>query len=307
VSPAEARVRKVLNEAVLHTLRVHGFGGKVVTLGEGDEIEVPAAPRFPVPGARFFLRVEIAAAAPKPKNGRGAKAKAPEHPQASVPTALMLAWRGVPEPVAVVGLDPATGEGRLGDVHSFLGWLDRTHRDWHRSPSVMVPLRHSLDGNSLPRLARAAADGHVLYKRILLSMIRGDREAAPTDVRGAVARLQALDFDYTVSCLDLLREAGLLEETHQRELRPTEACSDAFAKAVLQHAVSERGHADPATAEVAGRSAVVRVLQSRLPNVAESTLVRCGVVLCRFLPVDDVDAVVDLARDPAAMRKALEG
>jgi hypothetical protein len=293
------RARRLLNEAALHTVRSHGFRAEVVDLPEGDEIEVACAPRIPVPGARFFLRVEVSTA-PKGKQARGAADAA-----SSVPSALLQAWRTVPEPVAVVGLDPMTGAGRLAEAHTFLAWLDRTHRGWDRSASVMVPLPHPLDGKTLPRIARAAADAHVLYRRVMEGMARGGREAAPADLRLAAARLQERDFGFTVACLDLLRESGLLEETHQRELRPTDSCTAAFSRAAVQHAVGARGHADRATAAQAGRSAVVRILQSRLPDVAESTLARCAVVLARFLPVEDADAILDLAKDPDALGRAL--
>jgi hypothetical protein len=296
VSPDEGRVRSVLNEAVLATLKAHGFRAQVAALPEGDEIEVLCAPAIAVPGARFFLRVEIAAAA---------KGKSP--PTAPVPTAILQAWRSVAEPVAIVGLDTATGVGHLGQAHPFLAWLDRTHRGWEKAPTVTMPLPHSLDGPTLPHLARAAADGHVLYRRVLDQVRRGGREAPPQDLRVAMARMQVLDFDATVACLDLLREAGLVEETGQRELSATESCTAAFSKAAVQHAVSLRGHADPASAAEAGRSAVVRILQSRLPNVAESTLARCAVVLARFLPVEDTDAILDLAKDPEALGKAIGG
>ncbi len=292
----DPKVRKVLNEAVLHTVKAHGFRSQVVELPEGDEIEVLCAPAIPVPGARFFLRAELCAPA---------KGKAP--PTATVPTALMAAWRSVPEPVAVVGLDPETGAGRLGEAHAFLAWLDRTHHGWDKGASVVMPLTRSLDGATLPGLARAAADAHVLYRRVLDQVRRGGREEAPRDLRLAMARLQVLDFDATVACLDLLREAGLVEETGRRELKATEHCTAAFSRAAVQHAVSARGHADPATAGEAGRSAVVRILQSRLPNVAESTLARCAVVLARFLPVEDTDAILDLAKDPEALGEALGG
>jgi hypothetical protein len=296
VSGPDPKVRRVLNEAVLHTVKAHGFSGQVVDLPEGDEIEVLCAPAVAVPGARFFLRVEISQAA---------KGKAP--PSAPVPTAMMQSWRSVAEPVAVVGLDPESGIGRLGQAHPFLAWLDRTHRGWEKSPTVMVPLPRSLDGTTLPHLARAAADGHVLYRRVLEQVRRGGREAPPADLRMAMARMQVLDFDATVACLDLLREAGLVEESGQRELKATESCTTAFSRAAVQHSVSARGHADPASAGEAGRSAVVRILQSRLPNVAESTLARCAVVLARFLPVEDTDAILDLAKDPEALGEAIGG
>ena len=298
MSAQDTRVRKVLNEAVLHTLKVHGFAAQVVELPEGDEIEVRCAPVVPVPGARFFVRAELAT---KPKG----KSKAP--PSAAVPSALAVSWRSVPEPVAVVGLDPATGAGRLGEAHSFLAWLDRTHRGWERSASVMVPLARPLDGSTLPAFARAAADGHVLFRRVLDQVRRGGREEAPADLRAALVRIQGLDFDATVACLDLLREAGLIEETSDRELKATATCTAAFSRSAVQHAVGARGHADPATAGEAARSAVVRVLQSRLPNVAESTLARAAVVLSRFLPVDDADAILELARDPEALGEAISG
>jgi hypothetical protein len=298
VSGKDARVRRVLNEAVLHTLKVHGFPGQVVDLPEGDEIVVPCAPGIPVPGARFFLRVELSTAP---------KGKSKASPMAGVPTALLRAWRSVPEPVAVVGLDPETGAGRVAEAHLFLGWLDRTHKGWEKSASVMVPLPRPLDGSTIPGIARSAADGHVLYRRVLEEVRRGGREEAPQDLRLAMARIQVLDFDATVACLDLLREAGLVEESGDRELRATESCAETFSKAAVQHAVSARGHGDPVTAGEAGRSAVVRILQSRLPNVAESTLARCAVVLARFLPVDDADAILDLAKDPEALGEAIGG
>lgn len=296
---ANPKVRQILNEAAIHTIRSHGFHARVIDLPEGDEIEVACAPRIPVPGARFFLRVEISTAA-RGKAKRGAAGAS-----SSVPSAMLRAWRTVPEPVAVVGLDPATGAGRLAEAHPFLAWLDRTHRGWEKSASVMVPLPHQLDGQTIPRLARAAADGHVLYRRVMETLRRGGREAAPVDLRGATSRLQEKEFDYSLACLDLLRECGLLEETHQRELRPTESCTGAFSRAAVQHAVGARGHADPATLALAGRSAVVRILQSRLPNVAESTLARCAVVLARFLPVEDADAILELAKDPEALGRAI--
>ena len=296
MSGTEPGVRKVLNEAVLHTVKAHGFQGQVVDLPEGDEIEVLCAPAIAVPGARFFLRAELST----PPKGKSPIS-------ASVPTAMMVSWRSVAEPVAIVGLDPATGVGHLGQAHPFLSWLDRTHRGWEKSPSVMVPLPHSIDGTTLPGLARAAADGHVLYRRVLEEVRRGGREAPPKDLRLAMARMQVLDFDATVACLDLLRETGLVEETAQRELKATESCTAAYSRAAVQHAVSARGHADPVSAGEAGRSAVVRILQSRLPDVAESTLARCAVVLARFLPVEDTDAILDLAQDPDALGKAIGG
>lgn len=296
---ANPKIRQILNEAAIHTVRSHGFQARVVSLPEGDEIEVACAPVIPVPGARFFLRVEISAPV-KGKVKRGAA-----EATSSVPAPMLKSWRTVPEPVAVVGLDPGTGVGRLAEAHPFLAWLDRTHKGWERSASVMVPLPHPLDGKTLPRLARAAADGHVLYRRVLDTLRRGGRETTPADVRAAVSRLQEREFDYSLACLDLLREAGLIEESHQRELQPTDSCTAAFSKAAVQHAVGARGHADPALMAEAGRSAVVRILQSRLPNVAEQTLARCAVVLARFLPVEDADAILDLAKDPDAFMRAI--
>jgi len=296
VSAPETQVRKVLNEAVLHTVKAHGFSGQVVDLPEGDEIEVLCAPAIAVPGARFFLRSEICA---KPAGD-------PKGPAtATVPTAILRSWRSVAEPVAVVGLDPETGAGRLGEAHSFVSWLDRTRDGWESAPVVSMPLPLLLDGSTLPGLARAAADGHVLYRRVLEQVRRGGREAPPADLKLAMVRIQVLDFDATVACLDLLREAGLVEESRQRELKATEACTAAYSRAAVQHAVSARGHADPVSAGEAGRSAVVRILQSRLPFVAESTLARCAVVLARFLPVEDTDAILDLAKDPEALGEAL--
>jgi hypothetical protein len=296
----DARARRLLDEAVLHTLRVHGFTGKVVDLPEGDEIEVPCAPKVPIRGARFFLRAELSRTA---KARRGKEAA----PQASVPTGLLRAWRGVPEPVAVVGLDPATGAGRLAEVHPFLAWLDRTHRGWEKSGSVLIPLPHPVDGPTIPRLARAAADAHVLYRRVMADLARGGRRDDPRDHGAALSAVRELDFDLSVACLDLLREAGLVEESEERELRTTEACTAAFSRAAVRHSLGGRAHADPATAALAGRSAVVRVLQSRLPDVAESTLARCAVVLARFLPVEDADAILDLAKDPDALSRVLGG
>jgi hypothetical protein len=296
----DPRVRKVLNDAALHTVRAIGLPARVVDLPEGDEIEVTCAPLVPVPGARFFLRVELST------TPKGRARGTPPTASAAVPTPLLRSWRTVPEPVAVVGLDPRTGAGRLAEAHPFLAWLDRTHRGWDRAASVLVPLSHSIDGHTLPRLARAAADAHVLYRRVLDRLRRGGGEPAPRDLRTAAGRLQERDFDLTVACLDLLREAGLVEETHLRELQPTDSCTAAFSRAAVQHAVGARGHADPVSATEAGRSAVVRILQSRLPNLAESTLRRCAVVLARFLPVEDADAILDLAKDPDALAKALD-
>lgn len=296
MSAPEPKVRKILNEALLHTVKAHGFSGQVVDLAEGDEIEVLCAPAIAVPGARFFLRAELAV---KPAVGT----KDPV--TAQVPTAILVSWRSVAEPVAVVGLDPETGAGRLGEVQPFLARLDQQRAGWEASPAVTMPLPHSLDGRTLPGLARMAADGHVLYRRVLSQVRRGGREAPPTDLRMALVRLQVLDFDATVACLDLLREAGLVEESQRRELKATESCTAAYSRAAVQHAVSARGHADPVSAGEAGRSAVVRILQSRLPHVAESTLARCAVVLARFLPVEDTDAILDLAKDPEALGEAL--
>ena len=291
------RFRRLANEAVLHTIKAHGFPGSVVDLPEGDEIEVACPPKIPVKGARFFLRVE---------SMPSTQGRAPGTPRVAVPTKLLLAWRIVPEPVAVLGLDPRTGTGRLGEVHPFLAWLDSTNRGWSRSTSVMFPLPHPLDGRTIPRLARMAADSHVLFRRLVAHMKTGAPEPAPKDLRAAASRISEVDFDATIACLDLLREAGLLEEARDRGLRATEACTSSFARAAVQHKVNARGHADPVTAEEAGRAAVARVLLSRLPEVAESTARRCAVLLARFLPVDDTDSILALADDPNAVAKALE-
>jgi hypothetical protein len=150
-----------------------------------------------------------------------------------------------------------------------------------------------------------AADSHVLFRRVVDHMRAGGREAPPKDAAAATARMRELDLEGNVACLDLLREAGLLEERQDRELAPTEACTSAFAKSAVQHAVNARGHADPATAAQAGLSAVARVLLARLPNAAESTVRRCAILLGRFLPVEDADAILSLAGDPEAVGRAL--
>jgi hypothetical protein len=169
----------------------------------------------------------------------------------------------------------------------------------------MFPLPHPLDGPTIPRLARMAADAHVLFRRLVAHMKDAPVEQAPRDLRAAASRISEVDFDATIACIDLLRESGLLEEAKDRGLRATEACTSAFARAAVQHKVNARGHADPVTAEEAGRAAVARVLLSRLPDVAESTARRCAVLLARFLPVEDTDSILALADDPEAVARAL--
>ena len=44
---------------------------------------------------------------------------------------------------------------------------------------------------------------------------------------------------------------------------------------------------------------MARLVLSRFPAAAESTVARCAVVLARLLPVDDADAIVDLVRASA--------
>jgi hypothetical protein len=260
VSPA---VRVVLNEAVLHTVRAHGYRARVVDLPAGDEIEVLCAPRIPVTGARFFLRVESTSFLPGPKV-----------PKAPVAARLAASWRAVPEPVAVVGLDPRTGAARIGEAPPSTG-----------KGALRVPLTDPLDGPALPRLARKAADAHVLFRRVLA--------AAAGRATGRDA-----EFAHTMACVDLLREAGLIEEDRaDRTLKPTEACVRAFAAAAVHHGLGARGHADPKAAADAGGSAVARLVLSRFPAAAESTVARCAVVLARLLPVDDADAIVDLVRE----------
>ncbi len=281
--------RRALNEAVLLTLRTFGYRGIVSDLPEGDEVEVSCVPRIPVRGARFFLRAErILPRAKAPAGGRG---KAPP-PQALVSARLLSSWRTVPEPVAVIGLDPETGDGHLGEAHSFLADLDRRTPGWEKGSSVVFPLPLSLDGPALPALARKAADSHVLYRRIVDHLRNGGGGAPPAGVEALRARLREKDFALSVACLDLLRDAGFVEEGKDRELRPTEACVSAFARAAVQHVIGARGHADPESAGEAGRSAVVRVLLSRLPDVAESTIERCAVVLARLLPAEDADGIL---------------
>jgi len=281
--------RRLLNEAVLATLKAHGFRAVVADLPEGDEVEVSCVPRIPVRGARFFLRAErvlpVPPSAPKPRG------KAPP-PRVLVAARLLASWRTVPEPVAVIGLDAETGEGRLGEAHPFIADLDRRTPGWERGSTVLFPLPHSLDGATLPSLARKAADAHVLYRRILDHLKAGGREPAPAGAEEMASRLRERDFALTLACLDLLREAGFVEEGEDREMRPTEACVGAFARAAVQHVVGIRGHADPESADEAGRSAVVRLLFSRLPEVAESTVERCAVVLARLLPAEDADSVL---------------
>ncbi|HEU4395827.1 MAG TPA: hypothetical protein VFS92_09695 [Planctomycetota bacterium] len=281
MSAAGPETRRLLNEAVLSTLAALRFQARVVDLPEGDEIEVLCAPRVPLAGARFFLRVE-AARIP-------ARAGAPA--EATVPADLAASWRAVPEPVGVVGLDPRTGAARLGNASALPPPVRKG-----RSRPVKVPLPEPLDDDSLPRLARRAADAHVLFRRVLGAATR-TREAAPADLRQALARLREADFDQTLACLDLLREAGLLEEDESdRSLRATDGCVRAFAAAAVHHGLGARGHADPRAAADAGRSAVARVLLSRFPAAAEATVARCAVVLARVLPVDDADAIVELVR-----------
>jgi hypothetical protein len=276
-----AAERRLLNEAVLSTLSALRFRARVVDLPEGDELEVLCAPRVPLAGARFFLRVEVARIPSK----AGAAA------EAAVPARLAASWRAVPEPVAVVGLDPRTGAARLGDASG----LPAPARGRRRA-SVTVPLPEPLDGEALPRLARRAADAHVLFRRVLDAATRS-REAAPRDLAAAVARLREADFDQTMACIDLLREAGLIEEDPKdRSLRATEPCVRAFAAAAVHHGLGARSHPDPRAAADAGRSAVARVLLSRFPAAAEATVSRCAVVLARILPVDDADAIVELLR-----------
>ncbi len=294
----DPKVRAVLNQVVLATVAAYGFRGRVLTMPEGDEIEVACAPKVPIPGARFFLRVEKGTIPKKPP-GAGSTA--------SVSTKLLASWRTVPEPVAVVGIDPWTGAGRLGEVHAVLAELDHRHRGWTKAKTVQFPLPDPLDGGTIPRLARKAADSHVHFRRVVEHIRRMSREAAPADVAGAVARLREIDFDYTLACVDLLRQEGLLEESKDRSLRPTAGCLASFAQAAVLHGIGARAHRDPATASETGRSAVVRLLMSRLPDANESTIERCAVVLCRFLPVDDADGIVELARNPAAMGNAIAG
>jgi len=286
VSPAAAaspEVRRLLNGAVLHTLEALRFRARVVDLPEGDEIEVLCAPRFPLAGARFFLRVESARI----------PARAGSAATATVPARLAASWSAVPEPVAVVGLDPRSGAARIGDATALQAGPRRGRG------AVRVPLPDPLDGTTLPRLARRAADAHVLFRRVLSAAAR-PREAEPRDLPRALARLREADFDQTLACFDLLREAGLLEEDPaDRSLRASEACVRAFATAAVQHGLGARGHADPRSAADAGRSAVARVLLSRFPAAAEATVARCAVVLARVLPVDDADAIVDLVRSSA--------
>jgi hypothetical protein len=276
-------VRAVLDEAVLHTVLAHGYRARVVDLPEGDEIEVLCAPRLPVAGARFFLRVEATALPRRP--GR-------TPPRASVAARLAAAWRAVPEPVAVVGIDPRTGSARIGVVPPRAGTSHGARR-----AALRVPLTDPLDGPALPRLARRAADAHVLFRRVLAATAR---PRVPADAAGGAERLREADFHHTLACVDLLREAGLVEEDGgDRTLRPTEPCMRAFAEAAVHHGLGARGHADPRAAAEAGRAAVARLVLSRLPGAAESTAARCAVVLARLLPVDDADAIVDLVRASA--------
>jgi hypothetical protein len=270
--------RSAAEGAVLLALHMRGFAARGISLPEGGEIEVPCAPKVPVQGARFFLRVEVAA----PQAGNG------ETPRVPLSSALLLAWRGVPEPVAVVALDPRGGAARLGEVHPFLAELDRAHRGWERRSHVSFPLPHALDGPTLLRLARAAADEHVLFRRVVDAMRRGPGAAAPVSARES-------DFAHTVACLDLLRETGMVEQDPTRGPGAASAVVEAFSRAAVQHGVGARGHLDPVTAAEAGRAAVARVLLSRLPACAETTLARCAVLLARLLPVDDADAILALA------------
>ncbi|MCK6478874.1 MAG: hypothetical protein L6R43_01630 [Planctomycetes bacterium] len=280
--------RRALNEAVLATLKAHGFRARVADLPEGDEIEVSCVPRIPVRGARFFLRSERILAVPS----RG-RSKAPP-PQCLVSARLLSSWRTVPEPVAVVGLDPETGVGRIGEAHPFLADLDRRSPGWEKGSALLFPLGASIDGPALPALARRAADAHVLYRRILDHLKSGGRGTPPRDADALEARLRQREFAFSLACLDLLREAGFIAEGRDRELHPTESCVAAFARAAVQHVVGARGHADPETADEAGRSAVVRLLLSRLPDVAETTVERCAEVLARLLPAEDADHLLGL-------------
>jgi hypothetical protein len=121
---------------------------------------------------------------------------------------------------------------------------------------------------------------------------------------GLQARLREKDFALSLACLDLLREAGFVEEGEDRELRPTETCVSAFARAAVQHVIGARGHADPDSADEAGRSAVVRLILSRLPDIAESTVERSAVVLARLLPAEDADSVLGVGG--GAVDRAME-
>jgi hypothetical protein len=295
----DPQVRLVLNQAILATVGAYGFRGRVVAPPEGDEIEVLCAPKIPVPGARFFLRVEKERL---PKKGDTGKVH-----HAVVSTRLLASWRIVPEPVAVVGVDPWTGAGRVGEAHPVIAALDKRNRGWTKEKTVAFPLDEPLDGGTIPRLARKAADAHVMFRRVVDHIRRMSREAAPADLAASVARLREIDFDYTLACLDLMRSEGLLEETAERELRPTASCLGTFAQAAVHHGLGARAHRDPATAGETGRSAVVRLLMSRLPDTNESTVERCAIVLARFLPVDDADGIVELAKNPDAMGEAIAG
>jgi hypothetical protein len=295
--PSAEEIRSLLHEAVLLTLERRGLVGEIVDLPGGEEIEVSASPLLPVPGARFFLRVETSV----PRSGPGNSRWVP------VATPLLVSWRTTPEPVAVVALDPETGSGWIGEAHAFLAELDLRHRGWERSPAVLFPLQENLDGPALDRLARRAADEHVLFQRVLGSLRALDREPSPAHMQEALARLRETDFSFTVACLDLLREAGMLEEEGDRGLRATDEVTQSFAAAAVQHGLGARGPVDRTSAADAGRSAVVRIVLARFPDCSESTSTRCAVLLSRFLPVDDTDAILAVAGDEEALGRALAG
>ncbi len=295
-NPAETR--RLFTEAVLLTLRSRELVGTVVELPEGEEIEVPCAPLIAVPGARFFLRVETDPPRPGADGG----------PRVPVAAAHLASWRSVPEPVAVVALDPVTGVGRVGAIHPFLAELDRRYPGWEdTAPSVLVPVPEDLDGPVLRRLAREAADEHVLFRRVLESVRALDGEPPPANLQEALARLRQTDFAFTVACVDLLRETGMLVEDAKRALAPAPEVAKAFARAAVHHGVGARGHLDPAVAKEAGQAAVVRVVLSRLPGVAEDTATRCAVVLSRFLPVEDTEAILFFTGDLDSLARVLAG
>jgi len=294
----DARLRKAANAALLKALEGYGLTGQVVEFPEGEEVEVFTRPRIDVEGARFFLRVEVATV---PADAE----RRTEPPKVPVPTRLLLTWRIVPEPVAVVHIDPDTGEGAMTEIHPFLSRLDQQHRGWHRHPSVLVPLLQPISGMGMLGLARAAADAHVLFRRVVDHVEAIEKEKPPRTLKEALGTLRQLDFDYTVSCVDLMREAGLLVEDRKKGMGPSEACTAAFARAAVQHVTSARGHADPATASKAGRAAIARLLLSRFPGAGEATLERCAVVLARFLPVDQTDNILAITTDPEALGEVL--
>jgi hypothetical protein len=285
----DRRLRDAANKALLEACRLMNLTAEVVELPIGEEIEVHCTPRIPVEGARFFLRVEVASI-PKDAERRTTPPRVP------VPTRLLKAWRIVPEPIGVVSIDPKTGSGRFAEVHDFLAWLDHYHTGWDRAPSVLVPLTVSLS-RALPWMAKRAANAHVLFRRVVDGVEHTEVEKPATDLPASHARSQELDFDFSVACMDLLAEAGMVEEDEHREYRATKEVMQSFSSAAIHHGISARGHADPKTVEQTGLSSVVRVLLSRLPKLNESTAIRCATILSRMLPVEDTDDLMAMGEE----------